>query len=640
MLNENNNSNVFLNASQEEAVNWNVGPLLVLAGPGSGKTTVLTQRIIRLLKESVGERFRILALTFTQNAAKHMRNKIDNELSQDRERAFLSTFHSFCTDIIRQHGESVGIKIDFSIMTTDLDREDLLSEIIHESIEKGHDFKKEDIRFLPKINSFLEQCLEIKEEPLADTDMEKAKYLFYHYLFKMRSTGRIDYSGLLYFAWQILDKKQVFKHYNIVYKYICVDEYQDTNLAQFKVLSRLLKPENPNLFVVADDDQIVYQWNGASPERLIQIIEAYKMGIIQLPENYRCPTQVVSIANKMISNNRYRIESKKPGVSLTPVNDEELVLVKAFNTFAEEIEWIGNDIKIKGRTSNNTKIMGRTRKLLEDAQKIFAQNSIATVIHQRKAEFESPPLRFLHSLLRLIVSSADKVQIQRLSSAFYQLEGINVDVHLVTGMASLTGGDLLKAWMQIANKREEVSDLTKKYLSLINFDKGLIEYEKLLTNTFLWLDKLEGLDNQNPELFDNYKDEKDIWNTLFKEIQSSTPSELTLSGLLQELDLRDKSEPVPDAAFEIITIHGAKGLEFEHVYLIGMVNDILPSYNSIKLGARPELLEEERRSCYVAITRTQKSLTITYSKNYGNWSKVPSMFLTEMGLVQKPAPGN
>lgn len=623
-----------LNDSQLKAVKWNEGPLLVLAGPGSGKTTVLTQRIIRLLKESQRERYRILALTFTQNAAHNMRNRIEEELSEERERAYLTTFHSFCADIIRQHGELTGIKPDFSIMTTDLDREELLLEIIRESIDSDYNFKKEDIHFLPKINSFLEQCIEINEEPIPDTDINKAKYLFYNYLSKMRQTGRIDYAGILYFAWQVLGNKQVFKHYNIVYKYICVDEYQDTNLAQFKVLSRLVKSDNPNLFVVADDDQIVYQWNGASPERLNQIIGTYKMKIMQLPENYRCPNQVVAIANKMISYNKNRIESKIPSISLNKSDKKPTVRLEHFENFQDEIKGIADDIKQNKRTSMNTKIMARTRKLLDDTQTILEKNGLASVVYQRKAEFESPPLRFMHSLLRLFVSRADKVQVQRLSAAFYQLEGINVDIHQVIGMTSLTGGDLLKAWVKIALEREELSKSTRIYVNKINFDRGLVEYEELLNRTFSWLDTIENTEDQpNSNTFDNYQSEKIIWNSLVDDIQKSINAELTLSSFLQELDLRDKSASVPKGAYELITIHGAKGLEFEHVYLIGIVDDILPIYNSIKTGARPESLEEERRSCYVAITRTQKTLTMTYSNRYDNWQKQPSRFLSEMGLI-------
>ena len=622
-----------LNQNQQEAVNWGEGALMVLAGPGSGKTTVLTQRIIRILNESIGERFRILALTFTKNAAKNMRQKIDAAVSKSRERVYLTHFHSFCVDVIRQHGELEGIDTTFSILTIDEDRQELLLEIINEAIEKGLNFKKEDVKYLSVINSNLERCIIQKEAPIPNSDREKATYLYYHYVKKMKTTARIDYAGLLYFTWLLLGRKQVFKHYSIVYKYICVDEYQDTNLVQYRLLIRLLNEENPNIFVVADDDQIIYQWNGASPERLNEIVTKYKMKILQLPENYRCPTEVVNIANKMIANNTFRYPSKISGVSLSGESNTNSVRLFPFDSFNEEIEWIAKDIGSKNRTNKDTKIMARTRRLLEDTKSNLSKLGINSVIYQRKIEFETPSMRFLHSLLRLFSSRADKIRLQRLLAAFYQIEGINIDYHSVIGQTSFTNGDLLKAFIKTVSDHDRIEGKTKKIICTIDNDSYYIDYNFLIELIFNWLDSFENDDYLPEETYNNYLLEKNIFKNLKDEIEQETTDKLSLSAFLQELDSRDKADPVPEDAFELITIHAAKGLEFDNVYLIGMADDLLPSYNSIKNGAKPENLEEERRSCYVAITRTLKTLTMTYSNRYYGWSKNPSRFLFEMGLL-------
>jgi DNA helicase-2/ATP-dependent DNA helicase PcrA len=624
---------LILNQNQQDAVNWKEGPLMVLAGPGSGKTTVLTQRIIRILNESVGERFRVLALTFTKNAAKNMREKIDATVSEGRERVYLTHFHSFCVDVIRQHGELEGIDTTFSILTIEEDRQELLLEIINEAMAKGLDFKKEDIRYLSVINSALERCIIQDEEPIPNSDTTKAAYLYYHYVKKMKETARIDYVGLLYFAWILLGKRQVFKHYSIVYKYICVDEYQDTNLVQYKLLTRLLSDENPNLFVVADDDQIIYQWNGASPERLNEIITKYKMQILQLPENYRCPAEVVNIANKMIAMNTFRYPSKISGVSLSKESNTDSIRIFSFESFNEEIEWIAKDIRVKTRTNKDTKIMGRTRRLLEDTQSNLAKMGINSVIYQRKIEFESSSMRFLHSLLRLYSSRADRIRLQRLLASFYQIEGINIDYHSVIGQSGYTNGDLLKAFIKTAYEHERITDKTKKFICKIENDSYYIEYTALVTLIVNWLDSFENDDSLSEASYSSYLLEKNIFQRIKDEIEQEATDKLSLSVFLQELDSRDKADPVPEDAFELITIHAAKGLEFENVYLTGMVDDLLPSYNSIKNGARPESLEEERRSCYVAITRTLKTLTMTYSNSYNGWPKRPSRFLYEMGLL-------
>jgi DNA helicase-2/ATP-dependent DNA helicase PcrA len=451
----------------------------------------------------------------------------------------------------------------------------------------------------------------------------------------MKNTGRIDYEGMLYFAWVLLAKRQVQKHYSVVYKYICIDEYQDTNFSQYSLLIRLLKDNNPNLFVVADDDQIIYQWNGASPERLNSIIEKYDMNILQLPENYRCPEEVVDIANKMIVFNKGRYNAKKPGVSITHTSQNVAIALKSFAVFEDEILWIINDIKQKSRKSLDTKIMGRTHKLLKDTQNIFTANGLNSIIHQRKSEFESFPMRFLHSLLRLFSTRSDRVYLQRLFASFYQIEGINIDYHEVVGQSSFTGGDLLKAWSRTVLEHDRVSKTAKIFVEKIINDNFYIDYENLIEITIKWLDSFDVSTDRSPDEFDNYISEKEVFNHLYEDIKSSSLDNLSLSAFLQELDLRDKSEPMPSDAFELITIHGAKGLEFRHVYLIGMVDDILPSYNSIKKGANFGAIEEERRSCYVAITRTQETLTMTYSSKYWNWPKEPSRFLKEMGLLNR-----
>jgi DNA helicase-2/ATP-dependent DNA helicase PcrA len=483
------------------------------------------------------------------------------------------------------------------------------------------------------IKTLLGSCFEPPSEIELDSEQNRAIYLYSLYLKKMKETGRIDYEGMLYFSWVLLGRKQVFKHYSIVYKYLCVDEYQDTNLSQYNIITRLLSDDNPNLFIVADDDQIIYQWNGASPERLKSIIAKYEMQVLQLPENYRCPPDVVNIANKMIENNANRFPSKSQGISINNKPQKDVVTIKNFDCLENEILWVIKDIKDKSRVPKDTVILGRNHKLLNDTKSILAKQGINAVIHQRKNEFASFPMCFLHSLLRLYSTRSDKVYLQRLLSSFYQIEGVNVDYYEIIGQSSFTGGDFLRAWSDRALNNAHISDITKDYITSINNDKYYTNFTKLIEITFNWLDKLE--DDNNHDIYSNYKEEKKTFELLKNDINSISNMEISLIVFLQELDLRDKSEPVPDDAFELITIHGAKGLEFQNVYLIGMVNDILPSYNSIKQNARVELLEEERRSCYVAITRTQQTLTITFSSRYWGWQKEPSLFLYEMGLLEQ-----
>jgi DNA helicase-2/ATP-dependent DNA helicase PcrA len=318
---------------------------------------------------------------------------------------------------------------------------------------------------------------------------------------------------------------------------------------------------------------------------------------------------------------------------LTSNENKQSIRIHSTATLSEEVAWIAKDIEMQRRIAKNTKIMGRNRKLLEDAQKVFTGLNINSAIYQRKIEFESSSMRFFHSLLRLFSSRSDKICLQRVLAAFYQIEGINIDYHTVIGQSSFTDGDLFKSFVNVIKDHERIMAKTKHFISGITNDSFYVEYNPLIGLIFDWLDSFENENSLSQEPFSTYLSEKEIFNMLHDEIERENADKLSLSVFLQELDSRDKSEPTPEDAFELITIHAAKGLEFQNVYLIGMVDDILPSYNSIKNGSRPESLEEERRSCYVAITRTQESLTMTYANQYNGWQKYPSRFLYEMGLL-------
>jgi DNA helicase-2/ATP-dependent DNA helicase PcrA len=385
---------------------------------------------------------------------------------------------------------------------------------------------------------------------------------------------------------------------------------------------------------VADDDQIIYQWNGASPDRINEIVEKYKMTVFQLPENYRCPQEVVDIANKMISKNNIRFPEKLAGISQINDKGTSHLRLEHFSSFEEEVAWIGNDIKQQKRKSTDTKIMARTRKLLEDTQKILTSIGIDSVIHQRKNDFESAPMRFFESLLKLFSLRTDRTQLQRLLTSYYKIEGVNIDFHSIIIHSGTTNGDLFLAFVKCVNEHDRIDEKTKKAIVSFNNDSFYVNYNELITLLLKFLDDYEGTEIAiSDNKLNVYYEEKEIFNRLKEEIENEI-TDLSLGGFLQELDLRDKSDPIPENAFALITIHAAKGLEFENVYLLAMVDDYLPAYNSIKRDAKPESLEEERRSCYVAITRTLGTLTMTYADIYGRWGKNPSRFLYEMGLLE------
>ncbi|MEI6547574.1 MAG: ATP-dependent helicase, partial [Burkholderiales bacterium] len=339
-----------LNDRQMEAAHWQDGPLLVLAGPGSGKTKVLTSRIARIIEESTAEHFRILALTFTNKAAAEMRQRIELLVPGSGNRVLLTTFHSFAGDVLRQHGHLIGLKPDFTIITQEGERIALLDEAIAKADfdNDEHDFSGE--RLLPLINRMLENDVSSDSVSkmvmaLPSDQQEPIQAIYGSYRSHLIACNCLDFPTLIAEAVRIFrEAPAVCKQVRRIYKFICVDEFQDTNLSQYHLLTHLINEESKNLFVVADDDQIIYQWNGASPERLNKLRADFGMTLVQLPANYRCPPAVIDIANKLIAHNAMRSVEKQSLQALKPVAEGDPIRFGGFNTFEEEVSWIASDI--------------------------------------------------------------------------------------------------------------------------------------------------------------------------------------------------------------------------------------------------------------------------------------------------------
>ena len=303
--------------SQNLAIEWNDGPLLVLAGPGSGKTAVLTSRISRIINESVDENFKILALTFTNKAALEMSDRIIKLVPEAKGRLFVGTFHSFCAEVLRNHGSSIGIKPDFTIFSDENDLKAIISDIQEEYFSEFGEEKVYDLKLLNAIKYFQENlcyCDEQVKAKMPETQYAHIfSWIYNRYQTRLQELNALDFNSIVLLAYRLFTTNSLIaKLYRISYKYICVDEFQDTNLAQYYLIKSFVNKEASNLFVVADDDQVIYGWNGASNKRLIEFKDEFKAQIIQLSENFRCPPEVVELANLLITYNSGRVENKAP----------------------------------------------------------------------------------------------------------------------------------------------------------------------------------------------------------------------------------------------------------------------------------------------------------------------------------------
>lgn len=631
-----------LNDRQLEAVSWQDGPLLVLAGPGSGKTKVLTSRIARLVQESSTEHFRILALTFTNKAAAEMRQRIELLVPGSGNRVLLTTFHSFAGDVLRQHGHLIGLKPDFTIITQEGERIALLDEAIAKIDIHAEELNFSGERLLPLINRMLENDVSadsISKMVLAlPADQQgPIQEIYGAYRSHLISCNSLDFPTLIAEAVRIFrETPAVCKQVRRVYKFICVDEFQDTNLSQYHLLTHLINEDSKNLFVVADDDQIIYQWNGASPERLNRLRSDFGMNLVQLPANYRCPPEVIEIANKLIAHNATRSLDKQNLQALKPVVAGNAVRVGGFNSLDDEVSWVASDIASRSEPERSRcVVLARTRKALEGALEQLVANGVPAYLAMRKDEFVGAPLRWLHAALRLANNPQDREQARRLCKAFYALEGLQIDPANVISSSEAFDGSALRAFANIALGRAEIGAQTSGFLSsAIPALTDKLDFRAFTLATFSWVEMLQdtAIGTDNP--FADYGIEKSTWSELVAEIEGQFGQEnVTLNVLLQELDMRSKAPSPAKGAVPCFTIHASKGLEFGHVYLIAMVEDQLPSWAAVKKGADSREMQEERRNCFVAITRTEDSLTLTYSQRVFGWNKAPSRFLREMGLI-------
>lgn len=634
-----------LNPAQREAAQWGAGPVLVLAGPGSGKTKVLTYRIARLLDTSRGETFRILGLTFTNKAADEMRSRVAKLVPGQESRLFLGTFHSFCGDVLRQHGTHLGIHPNFEIYSQNADLEAVLCEAVEKAKAESSVVSDLDKKTLPVIHwlkshlvlpNDCRKAFNVRDAALA----ERMAVVYPRYEAELLERNILDFPSMILRAFELFNRFPAFaKRYRTVYPYVCVDEFQDTNDAQYQLLRSILGSGTPNVFVVADDDQIIYQWNGASHQRLEQLTSDLNPHLIQLPMNYRCPAEIVALANSLIQHNLFRTSGKKPLESFQGNKGGETVRV-LFDCpdSEEEANGIAQDIKRLHSEHLGTVVgIARSRKLLLSLEGALRQVGVSACIAQRKDEFESPPLVWVHSMLRLANERHSERYCRAVCGSFGQLAGLKIDENDVISRANASHHDFLRQWIEhgLATTSDESIKLFLSGSARKLADRG--DFLGFCQDAIRWCQSLtsSGADQQKADvsLFD---EERDVWNGLLREIGNTLGDEMSLEAFLQELQMRSKEPEAGPGVVSLYTIHASKGKEFDHVYLIGLAEDELPSFQSKKKGDRSPEMEEERRNCFVAITRASKTLTLSYAKKYNGWPKEPSRFVYEMGLLQRP----
>jgi DNA helicase-2/ATP-dependent DNA helicase PcrA len=352
------------------------------------------------------------------------------------------------------------------------------------------------------------------------------------------------------------------------------------------------------------------------------------MEVIQVPESYRCPPPVVVLANNLIKHNIERSPDKEPLVSAVDPEHAEEVRVEKFADQQQEMAWVANDIATQRVDPGQCTVLARNGKLLRAAADALREAGLSPYLVIHKNEFESGLLRFVHSSLRLANAPRDHEQLERLCTAFFHLTGIEVRPEDADVEGELQGGSLLRGFVAVGETT--VEEDSQPAALLCRLREQLLE--RLNHRDFV-RETLEQFAGAMTPDADEEAAEVQVWNDLERQVRQQFGDAPTLNQFLHELDLRQKTSPPRKGDVQCLTIHLAKGKEFEYVYLVGLAEDQLPSYFAKQKGDNSRELEEERRNCFVAITRVQSTLTLTYASSYSGWAKQPSRFLSEMGVI-------
>lgn len=616
---------------QREAVGWGDGAMLVLAGPGSGKTQVLTCRIARLLDEGRDQSFRVLALTFTNKAADEMKERVATFVPGLEERANIGTFHSFCGQVLRQHGIHLGIKPDFAIYSQDDDRKAVLEDAL-----KRADIDADGVRYLGLIDRMKTLLIEPKDAASRLTRTANPQIIaqaYEAYESELRRLNVLDFNSLIFEAFRLFSAfPAIAARYRRSYPYWLLDEFQDTNDGQYRLIRTMAGGDFKNVFAVADDDQIIYQWNGASFRQIQRFRADFQPQLIQLPTNYRCPPAIVAAANRLVAYNVQRTEAKKPlvaGKTDLKLPEQDHIQLRVFETDEIEVEKIAEEIAARGRDQwSQTTVLARTRASLEKMLKAFQAAQVPAVIAQRRDDFLSAEIRWMVACLVQIVRPLDRRNLAVLIDAFNRFADVQIAVGQILSHAEASGAGYFSTWVLAANAEIGVSSPHAKLLEAASRLEAA-SAKSIVDEMLSELDARASGEVPDPDLVEDLA----AWREISADIRRHFGGSVSLDEFLQQLQLRSKA-PSPQAhTVTLMTVHGAKGREFDFVYLIGLSEDIMPSFQSRQKGDNSPEMEEERRNCFVAITRAKESLILSRANSYRGWTKQPSRFLVEMGLA-------
>ena len=626
-----------LNPEQKEAVTTTQGPVLVLSGAGTGKTKVLTSRLAYILATRKANPWECLVVTFTNRAAKEMKERVYNLIGEQSTAVWLGTFHSICVKILRRHAEMVGLNSNFTILNED-DQKRLIKQICE---AEGIDDKKYPPQsIVDTISRWKDKGLTIEKIKL-EYKSNILTQVYEKYQNRLIELDCIDFGDIILHTLTILmSDAEILARYQNQFKYIMVDEYQDTNVSQYLLL-RLLSQKYRNLCCVGDDDQSIYSWRGAEIENILRFNKDFTDAkTIRLERNYRSTANILSAASALISHNQGRLGKTLKVAENSPALSAENHKIKIISLYSgqDEASYIADEIENQHRQGKNyadMAVLVRTAFQTREFEEKFISESIPYQVIGGPKFYERAEIRDAIAYFRVILQPHDDLALERIINKpargigaksvekFYQTaHSKHVSLYMAIEKLLAEGGisgkaktgltelmQLFKEW-----RLAEQSLTPDELANLILEDSGYIESLK---------------NDKSPEAPGRIENLKELIN-----VMSDHEKFPHLGDFMEHVSLvMDNDDETDSNKVTLMTLHSAKGLEFEVVFLPGWEEGLFPHQRSLDEGGSNSL-EEERRLAYVAITRAKKELYITTTMNrrvYGQWqNNIPSRFINEL----------
>ena len=623
---------LLLNKEQKLAVEHKNGPLLVLSGAGTGKTRVLTSRFVYIVKKLKFDFNRIIAVTFTNKAANEIKERVNKALNHNIESPWIGTFHSIFAKFLRKHAHHVNLKSNFNILDSE-DQKKLIKQVLEyckidkevsESIYLNEIQNLKDEKIFPQDNSKI----------LKYSSLENIEEIYKVYQQRLIEINAVDFGDILLHSYFILtNHKDIKENHSNFIQHILIDEFQDTNLLQYDLIKLLLN-NNQNLFCVGDDDQSIYAWRGAKIENIINFPNEFNCEVVRLTKNYRSNNSILEAASSIISNNKNRL-----GKNLESFNNEipeQKINLKSFYSQEEESLWVADNISRKYTNQESFGILVRLTAQMRSIEDKLIKYALPYEIIGGPRFFERKEIKDVLSYLKLANSQSDDLSFERIINL--PRRGIGEQsIKIIIDHSRSNKLSFFESLKDLAQSNKLSSSLiskTQPFIDLINKISDLINKTSLEDLGIFVIEEsgyLKMLENEKNKL-KQIENESRIDN--LKELVNALSEFENLDEFLEHVGLvNENQKKIHQNSIKLMTLHAAKGLEFDHVYLPGWEEGIFPSSRALEQNSNKPL-EEERRLAYVGITRAKYDLNLSYASSrytYGiNNYSLPSRFLSEI----------